>query len=74
MSDDPTAQANARVRAAADQFGAAIGDAFKLSLRRALARQIVEDYGPGPWLLYEDGRVEPVTPPRPRRQTKKDQT
>ena len=74
MSDDPYDDAQARVRAAADQMAAAVGDAFKLSLRRALARQITEDYGPGPWVLHEDGRVEPVTPPRPRRQTKKDQT
>lgn len=70
MTDDATA----RIRAAADQFGAAIGDAFKLGMRQAIAKQIAEDYGPGPWVLHPDGRVEPyptpVTPirkPRPQK-------
>jgi len=55
--DDPTVQAQARVRAAADQFGAAIGDAFKLAMRQSIAKQMVEDFGPGPWVLHEDGHV-----------------
>ena len=71
---DPTSEAHARISAAADQFGAAITDAFKLAMRQAMGKQIAEDFGDGPWVLHEDGRVEPYTPrrrPRPARPTRK---
>jgi hypothetical protein len=58
-NDDP----QIRLRAAADQFGAAIAETFKLGLRQSIAKQIAEDFGPGPWILHPDGRVEPYTPP-----------
>lgn len=57
---DPMEDAAARIRAAADQWGAAIGDAVKLAFRRGLAAQIREEFGPGPWLLHSDGRIESV--------------
>jgi hypothetical protein len=58
MSDDT----QARIRAAADKFGAAISDVLRLSWRQACARQIADEFGPGPWILHEDGSVEPLSP------------
>jgi hypothetical protein len=57
MSDpeDP----NARLRGIIDQIGPAINEAFKTGMRQALAKQIAEDHGPGPWVLHPDGRVTP---------------
>lgn len=71
---DPSEQASARIRAAADQFGAAIGDAFDLTLRKATVARIAEKFGPGPWVLYEDGRVEPHRDDAHNEPVKKDQT
>lgn len=48
-----------RLRAAADQFSAALNDALKQGLRQAIAKQIAEDHGPGPWVLHPDGTVTP---------------
>jgi hypothetical protein len=71
---------NARLREATDQFGAALADTFRRGMRQAIAKQIAEEFGPGPWILHEDGRVEQVpvrvVPPRrprtPKTQTKKE--
>ena len=56
MSDDDP---NARLRAAVDGLGAALNEAFKLGMRQAIAKQIAEDHGAGPWVLHPDGRVDP---------------
>jgi hypothetical protein len=58
MSDDP----GARARAAGQRLGEAISDVFKLSMRQAIARQLTDDVGPGPWLLFPDGTVEVAEP------------
>jgi hypothetical protein len=57
---DPSEAVAIRLQASADQLGAAVADAFKLSFRKAIAQQLVEEYGPGPWLLYPDGHVEVI--------------
>jgi hypothetical protein len=54
---DPTEATAARVRAAADQFGAALAESVRLGLRKGVAAQMADDFGPGPWLLYPDGWV-----------------
>lgn len=56
MSDEP----RDRIQDAVNQFGAAIGDAMKLGLRRGMAKQIAEEFGEGPWILHPDGSVKPV--------------
>jgi len=70
MSDtsDPDA-VKARVQSAAESFGKAWADSIKLSFRQGVAKQIADEFGPGPWILHEDGRVEliPAKPtPKPR--------
>ncbi len=52
MSNDPN------INDRAQRLGDAIADAFKLALRQAIARQLTESVGPGPWLLFPDGTVE----------------
>jgi hypothetical protein len=34
----------------------------RLGMRQAIARQIADEFGPGPWILHEDGSVEPLSP------------
>jgi len=51
-------EAAARIRAAGDQLGAAMADAVKLAFRRSVAAQIKAEFGPGPWTMHEDGRIE----------------
>lgn len=71
---DPMADAVTRLRAAADQWGKAVGDAVKLAFRRAVVNMLAEDFGDGPWLLHPDGRVErymdaePEKPDDPRQE------
>ena len=60
MTDPPMDDPSARIKAAADQFGAALSDAMSLAFRKAVVKQVSRDYGPGPWVLYPDGRVEPI--------------
>ena len=62
-----TDEAQANVRSAAERLGAAIGDVLRLSMRQAIAKQIAEEYGPGPWVLHPDGTVETLPPPTPIR-------
>lgn len=64
---DPTDDPRIRLQAVADQFSAALADAFKLGMRQAIAKQIAADYGPGPWVLHEDGRIEPYIRVAPRK-------
>lgn len=62
---DPMDDAIARIRAAGDQWGAAVGDAIKVAIRRTVVAQLAEDLGPGPWLLHPDARVERYAEPGP---------
>lgn len=63
MTDDRVmGEATARVRAAGDQFSAALLSAMNLAFRRAMIRQIEQEFGPGPWVVHPDGGVQPVDP------------
>jgi hypothetical protein len=61
---EPGEAVRIRVTALTDQLGAAIAEAVRLGFRKAVADQIAEEYGPGPWVLHRDGTVErmPGTP------------
>ena len=54
MSDDP----QARMRTAGSEFGAALSAVLRLAWRQSCAKQIAEEFGPGPWVLHPDGHVE----------------
>jgi hypothetical protein len=57
LADNP----NARVRAAADQLGAALGDAITNAFAKSLANTLLKQRGPGPWLLHADGTITEPT-------------
>lgn len=57
-NQDPMQEAASRIKAAGDQLGAAMADAVRLAFRRAVANQLADEIGPGPWTMYPDGRVE----------------
>jgi hypothetical protein len=53
-------EAREKLNAAASAFGASLVNAMNLSFRVSVAKQMVKEFGPGPWILHEDGRVEAV--------------
>lgn len=59
-NEDPMEVVHARVRAASDQLGAALGEAVRLAFRRLVAVHCQQDLGPGPWILYPNGRVRAI--------------
>jgi hypothetical protein len=64
MGSDPDTAGDVqmRIRAASDQFAAAVTDAVLTARRVSVAQQLMSERGnAGPWLLYADGRVEDTT-------------
>jgi len=64
-TDDEQAE---RLRAAAQEFGKALGESLtnlavniKTARRKAFADSLVDEFGPGPWALYPDGSVKPIS-------------
>jgi len=64
-TDDDQAE---RLRAAAQEFGKALGDSLtnlasniKTARRKAFADSLVDEFGPGPWVLDPDGTVKPIS-------------
>lgn len=60
-----------RLRVAAQEFGKALGDSLtnlaaniKTARRKAVADSLVDEFGPGPWILHPDGSVTTIELPR----------
>jgi len=56
----PMTDAQARITASAKELGDAMASAMRLAMRVSIAKQVREEYGPGPWILHEDGSITGV--------------